>query len=256
MNCRMDLHLHTLYSPDGRMTLSQAVAAAKKRGISALAVSDHNRCAPKEVFDEPLRDGVLLIPAVEYSTEAGHLLGLFLHRPCRCPNEEAGRVRFSDAAAAIHDAGGLCVLAHPYELTRHSVEEISAQIVQNEPLLDGIEIFNCRATKKRANANALAKAAAERCAKPILQTAGSDAHTPAEVGRAYVEVTVPELTPEALREALCRPVGYACGKCPHMALARSQWTQLRKKKCGVKACVRWLLFAAVCCLRSVKGVFQ
>ena len=182
MNCRLDLHLHTQASSDSRMTLSQAVAAAKRRGICALAVSNHNCCAPQEVFDKPLRDGVLLIPAVEYSTEAGHLLGLFLQRPCRCPNEEAGRVRFSDAAAAIHDAGGLCVLAHPYELTRHSVEEISAQIVQNEPLLDGIEIFNCRATKKRANANALAKAAAERCAKPVLQTAGSDAHIPAEVG--------------------------------------------------------------------------
>ena len=121
MNCRLDLHFHTSASPDSRMTLSQAVAAAKKRGVCALAVSDHNRCAPQEVFDKTLRDGVLLIPAVEYSTEAGHLLGLFLQRPCCCPNEETGRVCFSDAAAAIHDAGGLCVLAHPYELTRHSV---------------------------------------------------------------------------------------------------------------------------------------
>ena len=95
---RLDLHLHTELSPDSRITLAQAVQKAKKTHIHALAVCDHNRCAPQEVFENPLRDGVLLIPAVEYSTEVGHLLGLFLQTPCHVSGEESGRVRFDDAA--------------------------------------------------------------------------------------------------------------------------------------------------------------
>lgn len=255
MKYRLDLHLHTENSPDSRLTLAEAVKQAKRRGIDALAVSDHNRCPAEAVFASPLRDGVLLIPSVEYSTEIGHLLGLFLNRPCHVEGEECGHVRFSDAAQAIHQAGGLCVLAHPYELTRLTPEEITAQIQENASFLDGMEIFNCRATKKRKNANALAAEAVRLFNPPLLRTAGSDAHTKKEVGGASVTVEAEALTLPAVREALSSPVEFSCGKCRHLAIARSQFVRLRKEKAGVKAYCRWLLFAGICLLRSMKGVF-
>lgn len=253
---RLDLHLHTERSPDSRISLSQAVLAAKKNGLHALAVCDHNRCAPQEVFDMPLRDGVLLIPAVEYSTEVGHLLGLFLQSPCHTENEESGRVRFSDAAAAIHASGGKCVLAHPYELTHHSVEEISAQIAAHENELDGIEIFNRRATKKRKNANILARAAAERFSKPVLLTAGSDSHTVGEIGGAFAEVEAAELTPDALCAGLISPVSFHCDKCRHMAFAKSRLIRLQKTHAGIKSYLKWCVYAGVCLLRTVKEVIK
>lgn len=253
---RLDLHLHTEFSPDSRISFTQAVQAAKQHNLHALAICDHNRCAPQEIFDQPLRDGVLLIPAVEYSTEAGHLLGLFLKTPCRTPGEETGRVRFSDAAAAIHAAGGKCVLAHPYELTHHSVEEISAQIITHASELDGIEIFNRRATKKRSNANALARAAAECFSAPVLLTAGSDAHTVGEIGGAYVCVEADSLRADALCAGLFSPVSFHCGKCRHMALAKSRLIRLQKKHAGFKSYLKWCAFAGVCLARTVKGVFQ
>ncbi|MBQ6430755.1 MAG: PHP domain-containing protein [Oscillospiraceae bacterium] len=253
---RLDLHLHTDASPDSRVTLADAVRKAKETGVHALAVCDHNRCAAQEVFDAPLRDGVLLIPGVEYSTEAGHLLGLFLQAPVSVPGEETGRVRFTDAAAAIRAAGGMTVLAHPYELTQRSVEEISARIAANEALLDGIEICNARATKKRRNANELARAAAERFSHPVFMTAGSDAHTRREIGGAYVEVEASELTAQALCAALEAPVSYHCGKCRHTALAQSRLTRLRKEKAGLKSYLKWCAYAGVCLLRAVKGVFR
>lgn len=256
MRYRLDLHLHTEASPDSRTTLARAVQEAKRKKIDALAVSDHYHCAAEEVFSHPLRDGVLLIPAVEYSTEIGHLLGLFLQRPCRTANEGSGRVRFSDAAAAIHAAGGLCVLAHPFELTAHSAEEIFSVIAAHADAIDGIEIYNCRATKKRPDANALAAQAADRFAKPLLRTAGSDAHTPREIGGAWVEVEADELTAQALRQALPQPLAYGCGPCRHMALARSQFIRLRKKKMGLRAALRWCAFAALCALRSLKGALK
>lgn len=253
---RLDLHLHTECSPDSRISLTQVVQAAKKQNLHALAVCDHNRCASQELFDRPLRDGVLLIPAVEYSTEVGHLLGLFLRSPCHVENEESGRVRFSDAAAAIHAAGGKCVLAHPYELTHHSVEEISAQIASHEADLDGIEVFNRRATKKRKNANALAREAAERFSKSVLLTAGSDSHTVKEIGGAYVEVEAESLTPEALCTGLLSPVSFYCDKCRHMAFAKSRLVRLQKSRAGLKSYLKWCAYAGVCLLRTVKEVIK
>ena len=54
MTYRLDLHLHTDLSLDSRVTLTQAVQKAKEKHIDAIAVCDHNRCAPQEVFDRPL----------------------------------------------------------------------------------------------------------------------------------------------------------------------------------------------------------
>lgn len=255
MTYRLDLHLHTTCSPDSRITFADAVLAAKKKHIDALAVCDHNGCAPQEIFDRPLRDGVLLIPGVEYSTEAGHLLGLFLREPVRVPDEETGRVAFADASAAIRAAGGLAVLAHPYELTNHSVSRISERITEHAAMLDGIEVCNARATKKRRNANVLAREAAERFFRPILMTAGSDAHTIREIGGAYVEVKADELTVQALRDALGSPVAYHCGKCRFTALAQSRLTYLKKTRAGLRSYLKWCFYAGLCLLRAVKGWF-
>ncbi len=248
---KLDLHIHTEASPDSRMTLAQAAAVAKRRGVDALAVCDHNRCASGDVFAHPVREGVLLIPGVEYSTECGHLLGLFLQTPCRCPGEETGRVRFSEAVEAIRAAGGLCVLAHPFELTQHTEAEISAQLDAVSDRLDALETRNCRATKKRRNANRLAEAEAVRLG--LLQTAGSDAHQPSEVGRAWIAVRAETLSVPALRAALADPDGLFCARCKQLAFARSRLTYLRKKKSGVGAYLKWLPYAAVCALRNLRG---
>lgn len=248
---KLDLHIHTERSPDSRMTLTQAAAAAKQRGVDALAVCDHNRCASGGVFAHPVRGGVLLIPGVEYSTECGHLLGLFLQRPCICPGEETGRVRFDDAVRVVREAGGLCVLAHPFELTQRSEAEITAQIAALRDRLDGLETHNCRATKKRRNANRLAEAEAVR--HGLLQTAGSDAHQPSEVGRAWVAVSAETCTVPALRAALSAPDGFSCASCKQLAFARSRLTYLKKKKSGVSAYLKWLPYAALCALRNLRG---
>lgn len=256
MKYRLDLHLHTEASPDSRLTLEQAVQKAKEKHIDAIAVTDHNICAPQEVFDRPLRDGVLLIPGVEYSTRSGHLLGLFLKKPVRVEGEERGRVDFDAAAAAIRAAGGITVLAHPYEMTKHSIEGISDRIFENAAKLDGIEIFNCRATKKRKYANDLARETADCFSGPIRMTAGSDAHTLREIGGAWVEVEAEELTADALLAALASPLSYHCGKCPQMAFAQSRLNHLRQMNAGPLSYLKWCAYAGLCLLRAVKEVFR
>ena len=73
----VDLHVHTAASPDGRSSLADLAAAAKRAGLDAMAICDHDLCTP---VPEAL-EGVLLIPACEVSTRAGHITGLFLDGP-------------------------------------------------------------------------------------------------------------------------------------------------------------------------------
>ena len=43
---RVDLHLHTAASPDGRSSLEGIAKAAKAAGLDAIAVTDHDLCTP------------------------------------------------------------------------------------------------------------------------------------------------------------------------------------------------------------------
>ena len=76
MKLILDLHLHSKASFDGRMGIEEIAALAKARGLDGVAICDHDvvYTGPTEV------DGVLILPGVEFSTEYGHLLALFLSR--------------------------------------------------------------------------------------------------------------------------------------------------------------------------------
>ena len=78
---RVDLHVHTTVSGDGRSELSEQVRAAKRIGLHAIAVTDHNRC----LVQQNSTDDLLLIPGCEVSSTCGHILGLFLEREIEFP---------------------------------------------------------------------------------------------------------------------------------------------------------------------------
>lgn len=100
-------HLHTVDSHDGYGTLEEAAEAARALGGEFLILTEHNLLA----LEGPTRvGGVLVIPGVEISAEAGHVVALGLdHVP-----EERG----PGVLAAIEAAGGMAVLAHPVNLRR------------------------------------------------------------------------------------------------------------------------------------------
>ncbi|MBP2473647.1 hypothetical protein JOF53_002519 [Crossiella equi] len=67
-----DLHAHTLHS-DGRLTVPELAALAVSRGLSALAVTDHNTVAHHaELAEVGRRYGIALIPGQEVTTDTGH----------------------------------------------------------------------------------------------------------------------------------------------------------------------------------------
>ncbi len=229
MKIRLDLHVHSAASYDGRMTLDEIVAAARAAGLDGVAVCDHDAV----LLHAPAYEDFLLIPGAEFSTEYGHLLGLFLTAPI-------GRLPFAETVAAIHAQGGVAVLAHPFERTRDA-----GRLRPILPLLDGVEVWNGRAERKIADANALARALAERHGLRFF--AGSDAHLPAEIGNGVVTLDAAEKTLDAARRALLRAPAEIDGRRgSSLCVARSQLTKLKKRRARPAAYARWLLFAGKC----------
>lgn len=252
MELRGDLHIHTCRSPDSRAGLSAILAAAKQAGLDFIALTDHDLPPEEDIFAQPERDGVLLVPGTEYTTDKGHLLGLFLERPC--PPSPGERLPFSQAVEQVKRCGGLAVLAHPFQSTAQTVAERLAMLREMAPLLDGIEVCNRRATKKRPNANCLAEEAARQLFPQGVYTAGSDAHFPREVGTAWLTVLCEEKSLPALRQALAsRAVtGWGAAPCENRLIAQSQKIKLQKTGASPYAWARWLAFWGLCQARDLR----
>ena len=155
MEVKLDLHIHSEHSPDGRMALDEIVACARARGLQGVAVCDHDR-ALTETWDTP---DFLLIPGIELSTDRGHLLGLFV-------TEQIEARELGAAIDAVHACGGLAVMAHPFERSSDA-QRLDAYLDR----LDGIEVWNGRADRKNPQANAMACALAQRAQKPAVRAA-------------------------------------------------------------------------------------
>ena len=197
-----DLHVHSCASPDGLHSLQALAAEARRRHVDAFAVCDHDLSTPVESAE-----GVLLIPATEITTDCGHVLGIFLCRPC--DHARLGdKPTVASAVEEIHRCGGLAVLAHPF-----APNKAPASVLSEFPV-DGIETANARAGLYR-DANQQASALAEKMG--LFQTGGSDAHHKAELKGAVTKIEAEECSLEALRRAVER------GQCSAELLSVSGW---------------------------------
>ncbi len=78
----IDLHTHSIYS-DGTFTPGQLVAEAKRQGLEAIALTDHNTVQGlPEFLEAGKKEGVETVPGVEMSAQWEdielHILGLFI----------------------------------------------------------------------------------------------------------------------------------------------------------------------------------
>ncbi len=234
MELRLDLHIHSERSPDGRMSLEEIGARAREAGLNGVAVCDHDR-TPEELPD--LGD-LLLIPGVEVSTEYGHLLGLFVTKPVS--SHELAR-----AVEEIHRQGGLAVLAHPFERSNDA-----GRLSPVLPLLDGVEVWNSRAERKNKRANAMARELAQ--ANGLRPFGGSDAHLPQEIGSAVTAVEAEAFTLEGAKAALLTGQARVTGhRSPARYVAASQFTKRRKKGSSLPGWCKWALFALKCCAQDL-----
>ncbi|MEA2622429.1 MAG: hypothetical protein QOH61_1339 [Chloroflexota bacterium] len=200
---RADLHIHSLAS-DGVSGVDEILAAAERRGLDVIAITDHERIDAAQAAQHIAeRNGLRLrvIVGEEITTRNGHLLGLFLKeriRPWRS---------MKDSVARIHDQGGIAIVAHPlvpYPLCA-SAGTIRRLLDAADSVYhpDGIESFN----PTTAGMHWTQRVPAFTAEVGLAAVAGSDAHLADAIGQALT--TFPGTTPDALREAIAaRTTGF------------------------------------------------
>jgi len=195
---RLDLHVHSNRSPDGRASVEELVAAAARGGLDGLALTDHNTVSGHRRLAELARDRpeLRLIPGVEVSTREGHLLAYGVDAPPP-PHRPV-----AESAEWVVAHGGVPVLAHPFRWT-HGVGRRVAQAAR-VPALETVNGHNGR----RANSRATAIAAA----RSLGTTGGSDAHRGEELGRAWTRFPEGSDAPDELLDALQRGTTVADGR--------------------------------------------
>lgn len=237
MILKLDAHVHSKKSFDCVQSLEDIAKACKECGTHGAVICDHDiACTEFKIID-----GILILPGIEISTEHGHLLGLLI-------NENVEPTRdFELAVERIHAAGGLAVLAHPYENRRLTNEFVRKRIEKLADKLDGIECANGRAPLFVERANEYAYADAERLG--LAQLGGSDAHTHIEVGKTYTEIeidtdNIENITVQDLKKAFKAGASTAVyGKIPpKSSLVKSQFIRHRKNKSSLK---KWIKHIAM-----------
>ena len=186
----VDLHCHTRASFDCLSKPADVVRLAAERGLTHLAITDHDRIDGALEAQAAAPDSLTVIVGEEVKTTDGDLICVFLHEaipPGLSPVE---------AIAAARGQGGLVGIPHPFDHFRGSLSR-SGSLAEIAPLVDWIEGHNARLV---GHGNEQAVAFAAQHAKPVV--AVSDAHSLIEIGVAYSALDGDPSTPEGLLAAL------------------------------------------------------
>jgi predicted metal-dependent phosphoesterase TrpH len=215
---KADLHVHTRYSEDSLMTLDEVVEAALARGLGAVAITDHDAIEGALALSRMAPFPVIVGEEVDVGD--GEIIGLFLQELIP---PELGAV---ETIARIRAQGGLVYIPHPFDSHRYPLPEAVLRSLLHE--VDAIEVLNARVTMAAFNERA-ARFAQDHA---IPCGAGSDAHTPGEIGRAYVEME-PFVGRDSFLTSLARGRigGHESGRHVHLF---STWAKIRKRTGAIR----------------------
>ena len=133
-----ETHAHTRAS-DGMVGAEELVRAAAAAGLAVVCITDHDTIPDLGAARELGHDlGVEVVTGEEITARfppGTHVLGLFLERAIRM------HMSVEDTVDAIHDQGGLAVLAHPFMPTWFaSITPRGARELLQRRTVDGIEL--------------------------------------------------------------------------------------------------------------------
>jgi histidinol phosphatase-like PHP family hydrolase len=133
-----ETHSHTTAS-DGMVSAAELVRAAADIGLSAICITDHDTVGPmEEAVEAGARLGVDVVTGEEVTCSfppGVHVVALFIRRPIRM------HLSVEDTVDAIHDEGGLAVVAHPFMPTWFaSITERRLRRLLETRSIDGIEV--------------------------------------------------------------------------------------------------------------------
>ena len=188
----VDLHMHTDHSPDCATPVDTLLDTAKKVGLGAIAITDHNEISGALVARERA-NGIKVIVAEEVKTaDQGEVIGLFIEE--KIPRG----MTLQETIAEIRRQGGLVYVPHPFD-RMHAVPDYEHLLDVVEEI-DAIEVFNPRVAFTAFNDEAARFAAKYR----IVAGAGSDSHVAQGLGSVKIKMRDfdgPEEFLESLRDA-------------------------------------------------------
>lgn len=149
---KINLHIHTTCS-DGKAEAEDILKSAKEQGYELIAITDHNTIeAHKRIQDD------ILMTGVEFDCWCGYVFIHLLAYGIDIHNEELAQFMAKTKAEtegdlirlfstrnvpklikAIHNAGGIAVLAHPACYWAISLENLVKKLISYG--LDGIEVY-------------------------------------------------------------------------------------------------------------------
>ena len=149
--------------------------AAASRGLTHLAITDHDRIDGALRARDAAPAGLTVIVGEEVKTADGDLIAVFVENPVT-PGMAA-----LETIAAIREQGGLVGIPHPFDRMRGYGRKSGADAADIAAAVDWVEIYNARVIG--ASANERAALFAKEHALPGL--CASDSHTVLEVGISY-----------------------------------------------------------------------
>jgi hypothetical protein len=194
MQIKADLHVHTTFSRDSLITPEDLVYFAKKCGLNAVAVTDHNYLEGAYKIAKEI--DFLIIPGMEVSSSDGHIVALNV-------KELIPRgLSAAETVSRIHKAGGIAIACHPYVYFKGALKGNVCET------FDAIEIINGRAFPFNRSVKK-ATQTAERLG--LSRVAGTDAHYGPQIGYAYTVIEAEEVNAESIAKAIvegnCQPFG-------------------------------------------------
>lgn len=190
---KVDMHLHTMWSGDATTTPDELAAAVERAGLDVVCITDHSTVNGGLAVRESGALPCEVIVGQESRTWAGELIGLFL------TSRVAAGLKPEEFVAEVRSQGGLVYVPHPFDPMRHRLDAGVLAALAADGMIDCVEGLNAKTSLASLNDEAVAFAAS--VGVPV--GAGSDAHVPAAVGAAYVEMPSFDVaSPASFLEAL------------------------------------------------------
>ncbi len=171
----LEFHCHTIASKDSLTRPVDLVAAARRKRINRVVITDHNSIVGAR--EAQAIDPDLIIVGEEIMTTKGEILAAFVQE------EIPAGLSPKETIVRLKEQGAFISVSHPFDEFRTGGWKES-DLLEILPLVDAIEVYNSRCMLPRFNRRAREFARRHNLAGAV----GSDAHAAFELGRSLLLV--------------------------------------------------------------------
>lgn len=218
----VDFHVHS-FPGDGALLPWDVAAEARRRGLDAIALTNHNHMRQWRVLSAMRRwmpRDVIVLAGEEVTSPGFHIAAVGIERPVRWSRSAL------EVIDAVHALGGLAIAAHPGQQFSQAYDERALAA------LDAVEAVHPLKEKDDRRRREIDEFYARvRRAHPSIASIGSsDFHREAPIGAGRTFVFVTERTETGILDAVRHARTVACDAQGH-TMGRQPWTGLARNAC-------------------------